>query len=148
MVGRNDYHKGDDMKEITKRANGSKRVRTVNDLPTRTQQHLKEKVNVNSIIAKYRKTGLIDHVRKNPGVYLELTELPDYQTAMETIVRAQSTFETIPANLRLRFNNDPKMLIDFLSDDKNYEEASKLGLVVPRPPKTPVELPKSSSEPK
>lgn len=116
-------------KIIQKRANGTKRVATINEEPTMTQQHLKEKVNVNSIMAKYRKTGLIDHVRKNPGVYMDLTELPDYQTALQTVIRAQDTFETIPANIRLKFDNDPSKLIAFLSDDKNYDEAAALGLV-------------------
>lgn len=124
-------------KLVTRRANGTKRVCTINDEPSRTQQQFREKVNVNSIMAKYRKTGLIDHVRANPGVYADLTKLPDYQTAMQTVITAQSTFESVPANIRLRFDNDPGKMIAFLDDQQNYDEAVKLGLVIPKKPEPP-----------
>lgn len=120
-------------KIITRRANGTVKVTTINDLPSRTQKQFKDKVNINSIMAKYRKTGLIEHVRKTPGKYMDLTKLPDYQTALQTVIHAQNTFETIPANIRKRFNNDPAELISFLGDSKNMEEAIKLGLVVKKP---------------
>lgn len=124
-------------KIVTRRANGTKRVVTINDQPSRTQKQFRDKVNVNSIMAKYRKTGLIDHVRQTPGVYTDLTRLPDYQTAMETVVRAQETFQTVPANIRLKFDNDPAKFIAFLDDDKNYDEAVKLGLIIPKEQQTP-----------
>jgi len=126
---------------------------TPNDGEDLTQQQFKDKVNVNSIMAKYRKTGLIEHVRKNPGVYSDLTQLPDYMTAMQTVINANRTFETIPANVRLRFQNDPAQLISFLSDPSNNDEALKLGLIIPQPalPKgadIPTEPPKETSQPK
>ena len=140
-------------KLIQIRENGTKRVSTVNDKPTRTQQQFRDKVNVNSIMAKYRKTGLIEHVRTNPGIYSDLTELPDYMTAMQTVINANRTFETIPANIRLRFQNDPAQLISFLSDPSNNDEALKLGLIIPQPalPKgaeIPTEQSKETSQPK
>lgn len=138
-------------KIILKRANGTKKVTTINNLPSRTQKQFRDQVNVNSIMAKYRKTGLLDHVRKTPGVYADLTNLPDYSTAMNTIIRAQETFQTVPATIRQRFDNDPAKFIAFLDDDKNYDEAVKLGLIIPKeslPPESeaPKSKPKKSSE--
>ena len=43
-------------------------------------------------------------------------------------MQAQQSFDSIPSEIRDRFNNDPKLLIDFLSKEENMEEAVKLGL--------------------
>lgn len=128
------------MKVVEKIGNRT-RVHTVNTKPTRTQQQFKDKVNINSIMAKYRRTGLLDHVRQQPGIYADLTQLPDYQTAMQTVLDAQTTFNTLPSELRTRFANDPSNLINFLSDDKNYDEAVKLGLVEQKIPQEPSKEP-------
>ena len=118
-----------------------KRVATINKEETRTQQQFRDKVNINSIMAKYRKTGLIDHVRKNPGVYSDMTKVVSYQEALNTVISAQATFDTLPANVRARFQNDPHQLIEFLKDSKNDEEAGKLGLIIPKaPPKPPEQI--------
>jgi len=124
-------------KVITRRPNGTVRVVTKNDLPSRTQKQFGEQVNVNTIMAKYKKTGLIDHVRKQPGKYQDLTNLPDYMTAMQTVITANTTFETLPSEVRNRFNHDPAQLIEFLGNSKNYQEAVKLGLVIPIPEPEP-----------
>lgn len=55
---------------------------------------------------------------------------PDlYEKSLNVIAEASSKFEELPSELRTRFENDPKKLLEFLSDDKNYDEAVKLGLV-------------------
>jgi phage internal scaffolding protein len=78
----------------------------------------------------------MDHVRKNPGVYADMTDLPDYQTALQTVITAQTTFDTIPSNVRHRFDNNPQTFIDFMADPANTDEAVKLGLMIPRPTPT------------
>ena len=50
--------------------------------------------------------------------------------------QARDLFMSLDAEVRKRFGNDPAQLLDFLADNKNYDEAKKLGLVdVKAPPK-------------
>lgn len=125
------------MKVITKRPNGTTRVHTVCEGKTRAHQQYKEQCDVNNIIAKYKKTGTVTHVRnKVSGVYADLTNFPSYEEAMQTIVRANHAFLEVPAKIRARFNNDPQAMIDFLTNPENDKEAIELGLKNPPPPPT------------
>jgi len=128
-------------KIITKRPNGLKRVVTMPVGNTRAQKQFKEECDVNNIIAKYRKTGSITHVRNaEQGVYMDLTELPSLMEAQKVVIAAATAFESVPSHIRQRFSHDPQQFIDFLSDPKNNEEAIKLGLKTKKenPPPDPI----------
>jgi len=118
-------------KEILTRANGTKRVRTINNLPSRTQKHFRELCDVNHIMARYKKTGQITHLRNaEHGTYMDLTNIPDLLTAKIQLQQAEQTFMQIPPDIRQKFQNDPARLISFLADPSNKAEAIKLGLMV------------------
>lgn len=94
-----------------------------------TIQSEAESANIPKIMEKYTKTGIVDvHVRENLQ-YGDVSEIPDFHAAMNEVSRAHSLFETLDAQIRSRFGNDPAKMIDFLHDEKNYDEAYKLGLV-------------------
>lgn len=119
------------MKQVEKQGKRV-RVKTINEDPTMTQQQYKDQVNVNKIMEKYKKTGTITHVRNAAnGVYLDLTEIPDYPTALMQVQQAQQMFEQIPAHIRMKFSNDPGQLITYLKNPDNLQEAIKYGLLVP-----------------
>lgn len=121
-------------KLITIRPNGTKRVQTVNTLPSRTQKQFQKDCNVNNIMAKFKKTGTITHVRNaQNGVYMDLTNIPDYATALMQIKHAQESFLQIPAHIRAKFNNDPSLLISYLKNPENHPEAIKHGLLIQKP---------------
>lgn len=113
------------------RPNGTLRVKSVNPDAPMTQQQFKQDCDVNYIMEKFLKTGVITHTR-NPGQYLDLVDMPDYNEAALTVARANSAFEELDAHVRLRFNNDPAQFIEFLADENNEDEAVKLGLRIPR----------------
>jgi len=126
-----------DNKTVTKRPNGTTRVTTDPVGPTKTQRQFKDQCNVNNIIAKYKKTGSITHVRNaQNGVYADLTNLPSLEEAHAVVNAAKEAFEAIPSSIRQRFGHDPQQFIQFLADPSNNEEAIKLGLKVKK------ELPK------
>lgn len=131
-------------KIISKDDKGRVRVRTKNMQNTRTHQEFKDEVNVNSIIRKYQRTGMLTHVRENPGVYMDLTDIGDYQEAAQKVVDANTTFNSLSSELRKKFNNDPQNLINYLEDPKNLDEAQELGLVSLSRDKIP---PKTSTKP-
>ncbi|MGE0175405.1 MAG: hypothetical protein AB7T49_21660 [Oligoflexales bacterium] len=121
-------------KEFYTRANGTRGVRTVHKGETLTQQQFKEDCDVNIIMAKFLKTGHINHLRlRDAGVYADLVGAPDFQEAMQTITQAQHAFDELPAETRLRFGNDPNQMVKFLANPDNQEEAIKLGMMVRRP---------------
>lgn len=97
---------------------------------SRTQQSFKEECDVNVIMRKYEKTGLITHVSKVQGQYGDFSSIGDYQEALDKLSVAQDAFLDMPAKLRARFGNDPGQLIEFINNKENYEEAVKLGLIV------------------
>lgn len=122
-------------KVIETRADGSIRVRTIFEKPSRTQKHFAEGTNINNIMKKYR-------MRDFPGIdptsplYRDFSKTPDYATALQKTIDAEEAFINLPSEIRQRFNHDPMQLIHFVGDPKNKEEAIKLKLVPkPAPPK-------------
>ena len=63
-----------------------------------------------------------------------------YEEAMIIAANARSQFEELPSDVRLKFNNDPGQLINFLNDSKNDDEAVKLGLKEYIPQREPVNV--------
>lgn len=126
------YREGKEIK-VTKRANGSRRVQSINDEPSLTQQHHKDSTDVNLIIAKYKQTGIMPEMRKK-GVYADVSEITDYHQMVEKVMAADAAFMTLPASVRERFSNDPAQLLNFLQDPRNYDEGVKMGLYEPKIP--------------
>jgi len=92
------------------------------------QQQFAEETNVNSIMAKYQKTGLLTHVARYAGTYGDFSGVPDYKEGLERIMAAEDMFMSLPAKIRDRFNNDPAQFIQFATDEGNLEEMRKMGL--------------------
>ena len=93
---------------------------------SRTKQSFKNECDVNNILKNYNKTGILPE--GNPGEYRDL-DGTDYQDYMNTIAGAQSHFNDLPSAIRKRFENDPSKFLSFVHDDKNIDEAHKLGLL-------------------
>lgn len=88
-------------------------------------------------------TGISSSLPPNPdspkyGDFSQYTS-DKLSESMNIIARARSQFEMLPSSLRARFSNDPRHLVDFVSDDSNYYEALKLGLVAKKKSLTPDE---------
>lgn len=96
---------------------------------TLTQQQYADDCDVNRIMERYMKTGLMPQTVA-PLLEGDFSNLPSYQEALHTIMDAEKMFMQIPAKTRLHFDNDPQKLMDYLKDEKNNEEAIKLGLKV------------------
>lgn len=112
------------------RDNGSISCTTPNLEPTLTIQSEKDACDFNLIYAKYKKTGILTNIRKDPPMYGDFSNAVDFHTSILRIQEAEDQFMQLPASLRARFSNDPGKLIDFLADPQNRLEAQNLGLVV------------------
>jgi phage internal scaffolding protein len=113
-----------------------------------TEQHHKQECDVNYILRKYQKTGLIDHVNRFGGDYSDLSDSVSFHEAMNICIDAENAFNTLPSSIRKKFDNDPGSFLDFVSDESNLDEMVELGLVpkiaepvVPAPPAAPAPQP-------
>jgi len=98
------------------------------ELPTRTQQHHKDECDINVILERFGKTGLVP-VNAISATYGDFSGVHDYHTAMNALIAAESEFAALPAQIRNKFANDPANLVQFLDNPDNRAEAEKLGLV-------------------
>lgn len=93
-----------------------------------TEQAHKDMCNVNNIIRKYDKTGLISHVSRIEAKFGDMTGI-DFKTMADTVAQTTSLFQNLPSNIRNRFENDPGKLLAFMEDPANRDEAISLGLI-------------------
>jgi len=114
--------------EYRMRENGTLSASLINNEPSMTQQQFKDECDVNHIMKKYITTGEIHHLNRKQGVYADMSEIKDYQGMLHTVMEAQEAFQSLPADVREKFKNDPSKLIEFVQDPKNYDEGVKLGL--------------------
>lgn len=96
--------------------------------PSKTIQSAKDECDINVILKKYAKTGVLpDMIKSNPQ-YGNFAELIDYQNSMEIVLKAQQQFQALSAQIRQRFNNDPATFLEFATNPSNATEMIKLGL--------------------
>lgn len=105
--------------------------------PTMAKQSFKAECDINTIMRKYQTTGLVEHVNKVQGSYGDFTNVAEYQLHLNQVMAAHDAFMELPAAVRKRFDNDPAHLLTFLQDEKNRDEAIKLGLIDPAPEPAP-----------
>lgn len=97
--------------------------------PTLAQQSFKDDADINVILERFNVTGELPSSPREPQ-YGDFLDSPvDYKQAMDVVMSAQSAFNALPARLRARFDNDAVKFVDFVSDDKNRNEALDLGLI-------------------
>lgn len=94
-----------------------------------TQQQFKDSADINILFGKYLETGEIPQVE---GLaYGDFTGIFDFQTAMNAVRTAEESFQTLPARIKNRFDNNPQKLVEFINDPNNKEEAQFLKLIKP-----------------
>lgn len=97
--------------------------------PGVTKQAFRDESNVNNIMAKYGASRLLQHYGQFQGNYGDFTNVQDYHTSLNEIIRAQDMFMSLPSQLRNRFDNDPSLFLEFVGNPDNREEMKRLGLL-------------------
>lgn len=112
--------------------NGSPRPVTICTEPP-VRQAESELVDVNKIMARYDKSGLVPFVDEQ-ALYADVSSFGDYRDALDRAKRAEELFMQMPVRLRNRLENDPQRFIEFCLDEKNRAELVEFGLVAPAKP--------------
>lgn len=116
--------------------NRKQKVRVVNTEPSKAKQSFKAECDVNNILARYQKTGVLEFRNQNEPRYGEVPVI-DYREALIEVRKAETMFMELPSSVRKRFKNDPGELLAFVQDPANRTEGERLGLF--KAASTPIE---------
>ncbi|WNK14697.1 MAG: internal scaffolding protein [Microvirus sp.] len=99
----------------------------------RTKQAFKDECDINNIMQRYQKTGILPETQQRVAQYLDATGF-DFQASMEQVAAAKTMFEQIPAAIREKFENDPAKFVEFCENPANLPELTEMGLATRREP--------------
>lgn len=111
------------------------------NLPSLTKQEFGDESNINNIVNRSIKTGQppmtsftspLSRMGGRKPIYGDISSV-DYHQMMNKVADMQTKFNMLPARTRSKFRNSPEAMMRWLEDEKNYDEAVKLGLLVPDP---------------
>lgn len=100
----------------------------------RTKQAFKDETDINRIMEKFQVTGTISHLNKYEAQYGDFSEF-DFFGAQLLIARGQSIFDTLPAETRREFANDPGNFFAFVNDPENKDRLAELLPAIAKPGK-------------
>lgn len=98
-----------------------------------TMQEFADECDINVLMSRYEKTGVLNHFARNQPSYIDLSEMPDLHEALSMLDAAQSAFMTLPAHIRREFDNSPAEFVKFAQDEKNVDKMREWGLAKPLP---------------
>lgn len=100
-----------------------------NEAEGMTQQHFRDECDVNKLMEQYSYSDLVLHATQFKGQYGDFTCIPDYQEACNQILKAEEMFMTLPADIRVQFNNSPGEFLAFAGDEANKAKMQEMGLM-------------------
>lgn len=114
------------------------RVQKFFNKPSLTRQEFKEECDLSLLLKRFARTpeglaalqnaqGFVANAR-----FEDVSNIPDYRTALDQVNLANESFMSLPAVVRRRFDNDPANFLDFVSNPANLDECRALGLAKPK----------------
>lgn len=134
------------VEHFTRWRRGPKVVVDTRGDPVRTKQSFRTEADINWIVARYQRTGMLTDpgkVSRREAIFADFSEVGDFQDAQERIIKGREAFDSLSAEVRRRFDNEPGKLLDFMADEANLKEAQDLGIIEKddTPPAKPVVVP-------
>jgi len=111
------------------------------------KQSFKDECDVNKILARYAKTGLLTPVTSRSPAFVDVSSVGDYRSALENVRSAKALFMELPSGIRSEFQNDPAEFLDFCTDPDSEDRMRELGLLPALDPEPPVVVPDAVVEP-
>lgn len=109
--------------------------------PGLTRQEFADECDINTIMERYEKTGVVSHVNRATPVYLDTTLYKGLQASMDAFKEAEAAFLALPAKVRKEFDNDPQKFVEFAVNPDNLDQMREWELAPPAPAKpAPVEV--------
>lgn len=121
------------------------------DEESKVQQHMKDEVDVNTIVRRFAGGGAFPTQVNASGVYGDFTGLSDLDSALERVTSAQQRFMSLPAEVRERFGNSPielaRLATSLSEEDFAKAFAPKSEPVPPVAPAAPPATPVTEAKP-
>lgn len=119
--------------EIRSRYNAGVREGWKSSVPSMTQQQFKDEADINYIVSMYDSSGVMPtfHGDGQPAqpVFGDFASLPDNAQEMyNRMIDAKNNFDSLPLEVRKRFNYDPSAFLDFVDNPENLDELVAMGL--------------------
>lgn len=101
------------------------------EVVSRTKQSERDASDINTIVAKARKTGVLGSglPAQRQAQYGDFRNAGDFMEQQNRVVAFKEMFDALPAETRDMFKNNPANLLEFVNDPENREEAQELGLL-------------------
>lgn len=93
-----------------------------------TKQSFTEDCDINKIIARHRRTGVLEHINPRTPMYGDFSRATDLHTALELVSTAREEFMELPSEIRAMVGNDPERLLQALSDPEQTAALAEAGL--------------------
>ena len=119
--------------EIRSRYNAGTREGWKSSVPSMTQQQFKDEADINYIVSMYDSSGVMPtfHGDGQPAqpVFGDFASLPDNAQEMYNLmIEARNNFNSLPLDVRKRFNYDPASFLEFAENPENLDELVSMGL--------------------
>lgn len=114
---------------------------TVRCGPSRTKQAHASECDINAIVRRYDKDGVITHLRNDQANYADVSEMGSYRETLHTVREARADFLELPHEIRAEFDNDAVAYLDFLATASSDDIKALEGLLTPPGPLTVTEVP-------
>lgn len=113
-----------------------------------TRQEFAEECDINVLMARYQKSGLLPQDPSRRPIYGDFTDMASYQEAQNILIAADEAFAALPAVVRREFENDPARFLEFAEKPENLDRLREWGLAEPLDPALePVEPPPAAPGP-
>lgn len=100
--------------------------------PNKCAQDMVERSNINYIVKQHLKTGT--PFPTGQMQFLDVSEIPDFQSRLQTILRGADIFEQLPVDVR-RVYQTPEQFLAALDSQEGRSMLKKLGFLKDTPPK-------------
>lgn len=117
------------------------RVQTVNSEPSKTVKSDVLKGEIRHILARYKATGIVEHLREVDLQFRDVSEFSDFADLMHQSKEAEKVFMSLPSKVREVFQHDVARWLDAAHD------ADKLEALRPRLEALGVMKPKEAAAP-
>lgn len=103
----------------------------------KTRQEFADECDINVLLARYEKHGVLNHFNAGRPEYFDASNVPDLQSALDIVAKAEQAFMTLPAKVRAEFENDPVRFVAYAEDPANLERMREWNLAPPAPVEAP-----------
>lgn len=102
--------------------------------PSLTKQEFTDTCDPNFIVERHQRGLDISMQLTAKPLYGDFTDVPtSYHQALSIVTQARQSFMQLDAKVRARFDNDPALFVDFVSNPENAQALIDMGLAVAKP---------------